>query len=74
MLWIVSPEDAILSKLEWAQGCRSEVQYADALAVALAHVGRLDVAHLNRWAAELGIEDALSRLLEDVRSQMNEED
>lgn len=68
-LWIVSPEDAILSKLEWAQGRQSEVQYADAVAVAVAHFGCLDLEYLSKWAQELGVEDSLSRLLKEARSQ-----
>lgn len=68
-LWIVSPEDAILSKLEWAQGRQSEVQWADALAVAVAHLGKLDVAYLKQWAKELDVEGPLLRLLEEARSQ-----
>ena len=67
--WIVSPEDAILSKLEWAKGRESEVQYADALAVAVAHFGRLDLQHLKKWANELGVADMLTRLLRDAESQ-----
>jgi len=71
-LWIVSPEDAILSKLEWAQGRQSEVQQADALAVAVAHLDSLDLEYLSKWAGDLAIEDALARLLEDARSQAKE--
>jgi hypothetical protein len=67
--WLVSPEDAILSKLEWAKGRESEVQYADALAVAVAHLGRLDLQHLKKWAQELGVADMLTRLLWDAKSQ-----
>jgi len=71
-LWIVSPEDAILSKLEWAQGRQSEVQHADALAVAVAHRGHLDLEYLDRWARELGIEETLTRLLAEAQSQVEE--
>jgi len=73
-LWIVAPEDAILSKLEWAQGRQSEMQYSDALAVAVAHLGRLDLEYLNKWAKELSIEDALLRLLREAQSQAEEAD
>jgi hypothetical protein len=68
-LWIVSPEDAILSKLEWAQGRQSEVQLGDALAVAVAHLGQLDFQYLAGWAKELGVQDSLSRLLREARAQ-----
>ncbi|MBN1362566.1 MAG: hypothetical protein JW993_18355 [Sedimentisphaerales bacterium] len=68
-LWIVSPEDAILSKLEWTQGRQSEVQHTDALGVAVAHFGQLDLQYLDKWAKALGVEDSLSQLLQEVRSQ-----
>ena len=69
MLWVVTAEDAILSKLEWAQGRQSEMQHADALAVAVAHLGELDLRYLAGWAKELGVEGSLSRLLEEARAQ-----
>lgn len=69
MLWVVSAEDAILSKLEWAQGRQSEVQRGDALAVAVAHLGQLDLQYLAKWAKELDVEDLLSRLLKEARAQ-----
>ena len=73
-LWIVSPEDAMLSKLEWAQGRQSEVQYADALAVAIAHFERLDLEYLDKWAEQLGVEESLSRLLRDAQSKTDKTD
>lgn len=65
-LWIVSPEDTILSKLEWAKGRQSELQQTDAKGVMLSLRGELDVAYLKRWAKELGVEQALSHLLDEV--------
>ena len=59
-LWIVSPEDLILSKLDWAKDTRSELQLADVRH--LLETPR-DEAHLNHWAARLGLED----LLKEVR-------
>jgi hypothetical protein len=68
-LWVVSPEDAILSKLEWSRGRQSEVQFSDALGVAIVHYPRLDLNYLKRWAKEIGVEDQLARLLEVARGQ-----
>lgn len=73
-LWIASSEDVILSKLEWAQGRQSEVQHADALAVAVAHFGQLNLEYLDRWAKELGIEDELVRLLTEAKLRAEETD
>jgi hypothetical protein len=69
MLWVVSPEDAILSKLEWMKGRESDVQHADALGVAVAQWGNLDLDYLRRWAEQLGVESMLTRLLKDAKEQ-----
>jgi len=51
-LWIVSPEDLVLSKLEWARESRSEQQMKDVRAL----LGTsLDRAYLNEWAGRLGL-------------------
>lgn len=54
-LWIVAPEDLILSKLDWARESRSEVQLADVRNL-LASVPNLDEAYLGRWTGQLGLE------------------
>lgn len=58
-LFIVSPEDLILSKLEWAKDTHSEVQLTDVRNV-LAAVDKLDRDYLERWATRLGL-DSLYR-------------
>jgi hypothetical protein len=65
-LWVVSPEDIILSKLEWMKGRESDVQYSDALGVAVTQWGSLDLEYLRKWAGVLGIEDMLTRLLKEA--------
>lgn len=64
---IVTPEDCILSKLEWAQLGESQRQFHDALQVAqvLGRAG-LDIAYLRRWSAELKVDDLLERLLQEI--------
>lgn len=57
-VWSVSPEDLILSKLAWSQPSGSELQLRDARLL-LRSVANLDLAYLERWAAELGISDLL---------------
>lgn len=69
MLWVVSPEDIILNKLEWMRGRESEVQYSDALGVAVTQWGNLDLGYLHTWAEQLGIENMLIRLLKEAREQ-----
>lgn len=64
--FLVSPEDSILSKLEWCKLGESERQFRDALQVAAVMGPALDLAYLRRWAAELGVADLLDRLLADA--------
>jgi hypothetical protein len=63
-LWTMSPEDAILSKLEWSKGRESRIQLDDALAVAAAQWRTLDKDYILRWAAILGIEEDARKLLD----------
>ena len=58
-LWIVSAEDLVLSKLEWARDSGSELQMRD-----VRHLLEvpLDRAYLALWAGRLGLE----RLLEEA--------
>ncbi len=58
--WIVSKEDLIISKLDWARDSRSEVQLGD---VRNLLATGYDEQYVARWTAELG----LSGLLEECR-------
>jgi hypothetical protein len=58
-LSIVSPEDLVLSKLDWARDSRSELQLGDVRNL-LASVPDLDGRYLDHWAAELGVADLLA--------------
>ena len=62
-VWVVSPEDVILSKLEWAKNSESNQQYRDALGVATVQYDRLDRDYLYKWAKELQVESSLEQLL-----------
>ena len=62
MVFIVSPEDLILSKLDWAKESRSQMQLDDVRNLLRAVQG-LDTAYLNRWADRLG----LTTLYQEVR-------
>jgi hypothetical protein len=54
---VVTPEDAILSKLEWARRSGdSERQLADAAGVLAVHPS-LDRRYIERWAVDLGVSD-----------------
>lgn len=57
-VYMATAEDTILSKLEWSRlGGGSERQVQDAQGIVTVKAGQLDRAYLDRWAAELGIED-----------------
>jgi len=53
-IFIVSPEDLILSKLDWARESRSQMQMDDVRNL-LRSVQGLDTAYLNRWADRLAL-------------------
>ncbi|MCX5725046.1 MAG: hypothetical protein NTX84_11160 [Nitrospirae bacterium] len=53
-IFIVAPEDLILSKLDWAKESRSQMQLDDVRNL-LRSVQELDAAYLNRWADRLGL-------------------
>jgi predicted nucleotidyltransferase len=55
-LWIVSVEDLILSKLEWARDSRSEQQRRD---VSLLLKVPVDREYVQEWAGRLGLAAAL---------------
>ncbi len=54
-LYVVAPEDLILSKLVWARDSRSEVQLTDVRNL-LRSAKRLNRRYLARWAKELSVE------------------
>ena len=66
-LWILSPEDVILSKLGWAKNSQSEQQLRDALGVAVVQWEHLDKDYLRKWAKELQVEDSLRQILEQAQ-------
>ena len=66
-LYIVSAEDSILSKLEWAQKGESERQFNDAVGVAEVQWGNLDIDYLKKWAKELDLVALLDRLMKEVQ-------
>lgn len=62
-----SPEDTILSKLEWYRlgGEVSERQWRDILGVLKTKAGELDLGYLQKWAADLKIADLLNLALNE---------
>lgn len=60
-LMFSSPEDVILSKLQWGKRSQSEKQWRDVLAVMKVQDIDLDFAYLRQWGPELGIAEDLER-------------
>jgi hypothetical protein len=67
-LWVLSPEDSILSKLEWSKGRESQTQFKDALGVIMVQWDNLDFDYMRKWAKELKIEDSLEQLLKEAQN------
>jgi hypothetical protein len=62
-LTVSTPEDTLLQKLRWAHlSGGSEKQFTDALRVFEVQRGSMDVAYIERWARELGIEELWRRV------------
>jgi len=62
-VWIIAPEDLILSKLAWAKQTPSELQLRDVRAIVAAQP-TLDWVYIDRWALRLTV----ATLLQEVRS------
>ena len=73
-VWVVSPEDAILSKLEWAKDSASEQQLQDVLGVLQIQYRHLDEEYLLEWAENLGVRDRLVGLLQKVKEEKGQLD
>jgi hypothetical protein len=66
-VYVTSPEDTILAKLEWYRmgGEVSDRQWRDILGVLKTRAGELDLEYLRKWAAELNVRDLLERALKE---------
>jgi len=61
-IWIVAPEDLILSKLLWAKDSNSELQRRDVQMI-IESVPELDWEYLEKWALKLNIKNLLDELV-----------
>ncbi len=58
-MWVISPEDLVLSKLVWAKDSRSELQFRDVRNIIALQPG-LDWPYLERWALRLTVAGLLA--------------
>ena len=63
---MTTPDDAILSKLEWQSKSPSDSQRRDVVQMMIANLDSLDRQYLERWATELGVRSLLNELLEEA--------
>jgi hypothetical protein len=59
-LFVASAEDVIIAKLEWARLAQSQRQLEDVAAILKVQWARLDRPYLDKWIAELGLNDQWS--------------
>ena len=55
-VFVASPEDVLISKLEWAKLAESERQIEDAAGIIRTQGHDLDTAYIEHWAEKLGLE------------------
>ena len=60
-VFVVMPEDLILSKLSWSMNGSSELQLRDAASICTG-VSDLDWDYMKKWAAVLGVTESLERI------------
>jgi hypothetical protein len=67
-VWLPSPEDVVLNKLEWYSKADrvSERQWLDVQGVLQVQRDRLDVDYMRHWARELDIVDLLAEALAEA--------
>jgi hypothetical protein len=58
--WVVSPEDLVISKLEWARDGESSVQLRDVKN--LLSTPLLDMPYVEKWVRALGLESVFQRV------------
>lgn len=66
---MVTAEDLIVAKLEWAEKGGSELQLRDALAILLQRGRELDRGHIERWVDDLGLQERWRELLAEASTE-----
>ena len=61
-VYVASPEDTILVKLEWFKNSESEKHWRDALSILKVSKKNLDYNYIEKWAKELGILDVWKKI------------
>lgn len=64
IIWIVSPEDLIISKLDWAKESFSEMQLKD-IRNLFNSLPKLDLSYINRWVKDLNLSDIYAKVTQN---------
>jgi len=67
--FVTTPEDAILSKLEWYSITPSDTQRRDVLEMLIVNFEELDHPYMQRWAVELGVVEMLDTLQTEATAE-----
>lgn len=67
-IFLASPEDLVIAKLEWAKEGGSELQIRDVRSILRARGDRLDRTYVERWIAELDLSAPWREALEGLES------
>jgi hypothetical protein len=62
LVWMLAPEDVILSKLQWYRLSESAQQLQDCIGVCKVQKDVLDLDYLRQWAARLSLTDLLEKV------------
>lgn len=54
-VFVASPEDVVIAKLEWAKLGESERQLKDVASILTSRAGELEVEYIERWVTDLGL-------------------
>lgn len=65
-VYLATPEDIILSKLQWGLRSQSEKQWRDVTGILKTQIEHLDYGYLAEWGDRLSILDALNRALTEA--------
>lgn len=60
-LYIATPEDIVISKLEWAKLGKSSRQIEDAAGILKVRADELDISYVEKWVAELALASEWAR-------------
>ena len=56
-VYVATPEDVLLAKLQWAKLAQSERQIEDAAGILRTQGGKLDIGYVDQWVLELDLQE-----------------